>query len=1082
MAGGTGLPLPRSRGNTSQPARLTPPINASKWSTDEEWNMLAQAGRQLQATGFGIADEARQEARREELEARAGYMAEQENEIAAKRIELADKYHLDPEGFKAEWGAYVESKQGGAEKWARPGLTKALAGAGNSAYSSILTARRNEDRRLNTERLNTMIARDGDDVVGAAMAGQMGTPDWEAKVAKLQGSLDSAVNLRLMPQEKADEIRDDVSSRAHGEVATRAALTVYREKGREAAIQHLRSSILENASSSLSPTQKQAVYNKGLSAIELQRQIDGQDRAEYVAAATDVINGLDAGQTPDPVQLSSLSEGLKRTGAMGTYLRLQSKIAIKNATAPFAALAPADALTHLDRIESRGASIGPQLAMAESGGRADAVNQFGYAGRYQFGAPRLAELGVYRPGPGEDLATWSKTGREGKWTGEFNIQGFPQVKTLQDFLGNERAQEAVMQQQVQKANQEIDARGMDRFIGQTVGGTVVTRAGLQAMIHLGGPGSAQSFLESGGQTNPADANGRSVGDYLKLGETAEDRAQPMTGTVAKQVQAAFVSQVRKDWPEIKAQIERGQPADPKAMAAMLRAAELSGDGAWKREVAAVAAAQRGNQVMQGLTVSEGQQGIDNLAREFMADGSMSVDEQRVIDSLRQSFNLKLKQIAEDPVAYAQAQGAPQPPPLDFSNPDAARAAVTARVNLARGVADANRVAAGSPFGEADRRAIAGAINGPDPRQAGVAMDALFALPDEMITPALTKDVRDAVVGAGRSPDATRYNAAMGFLDKMFQRAPATTKDLFGSQVLGDLAEWQTHRRYLNGDQLAKQREVVDPGAQKIRDANRAEGLKEARKYDAGQIVSQFDDHPWVPFVGVPNAPVDPLTRDALMADWSTLYADHFARTGSKDEAAAYATKMARTVWSASAVNGGRLMMHAPETKYPAIDGKHDWMKAQADRDVEAMVGKPMVTKTEVNPGGIGGDAPVRLDKRNYSYTLVSDAQTEREVSRGVPPSYQVVVIDGQTGEMKPLAKRLFWDTYGVLEEARDKFQRERDRIIGSDRSREEMMRRMGQAPYARPSPQASVTLPIPPVTSVTLPIRDGKRDALAQDR
>jgi hypothetical protein len=1046
---GTGLPTPRRRGSTSQPAKLTPMINADQWSTAREWNTVAGAASGLSSVGFGLAADAQRERQREELEARAGYMAEQENEIAAKRIELADKHHLDPEGFKASWGAYTDSKREGAEKWALPGLTKALGGAGNGAYSTILNARRTEDKRLNTERIGVLATRSADDVVGAAMANTLDTEDGQAKIAKLRGVIDSGVNLGIFSQEKGDEIYADAISRAHGEVATRSALSVYQEKGREAAVTHLRSSILENAASSLSPAQKQAVYNKGLSAIELQRQIDGQDRAEFVAAATDVMNGIDAGQTPDPVQLSTLAEGLKRTGATGTYLRLQSKIAIKNATAPFAALAPADALKHLDRIGSQGASIGPQLAMAESGGRADAVNQFGYAGRYQFGAPRLADLGVYKPGAGENLQEWSRApgNAAGKWTGEFSIPGFPQVKTLQDFLGNEKAQEAVMQAQVQRANQEIDARGMDRFLGQTIGGTVVTRAGLQAMIHLGGPGSAQAFLETGGQTNPVDANGTTVGAYLKMGETPEDRALPFGGTVAKAAQAEFVKQVRKDWPEIKAQIERGQAADPQAMAAMLRAAELSGDGAWKREVGALAAAQRGNQVMQGLTVAQGQQGIDSLQAEFLADGSMSVDEQRVLDGLRQSFQLKLKQIAEDPVAYAQAQGAPQPPALDFSSPDTARAAVSARVNLARGVADANKVPAGSPFGEADRRAIAGAINGPDPKQAGVAMDAMFALPDEMIVPALTKDVRDAVVGAGRSPDGTRYNAAMGFLDKMFQRAPATTKDLFGGQVLGDLAEWQTHRRYLTADQLAKQREVVDPGAQKVRDLNRAEGMKEARKYDASEIVSQFDSAPWIPFYGVPNAPADPLTRDALMADWSTLYADHFARTGSKDEAAKYATRMAKTVWAPSAVNGGRLMMHAPETKYPAIDGKHDWMKAQADRDVEAMVGKPMITRTQVNPGGLGGDTGVRLDKRNYDYTLVSDAQTEREVGRGVPPSYQVIVIDGQTGEMKPLSKRLFWDTSGVVEQERDKFQRERSRIIESDRSREEMMRRMGSVPY-----------------------------------
>lgn len=1022
---GTGLPLPKRRGNTSQPNRLTPQINAARWSTADDWGLVAQAGRQLAGVGFGLAEDAQREAKREELEARAGYMAEQENEIAAKRIELADKHHLDPEGFKAAWGAYADSKQAGAETWARPGLTKALGGSYASAYSTILNQKRAQDHKLNADRVTTMITRDGDDVVGTAMAGQMGTPDWDAKVAKLQHSLDSAVNLKLMPQEKADEIRDDVASRAHGEVATRTALDVYREKGREAAIAHLRSSILENTASSLSPTQKQAVYNKGLSAIELQRQVDGQDRAEFVSAAQDMIKGLDAGQTLDPVHVSTIADGLKRTGAVGTLLRLQSQIAIKNATAPFANLAPADALGHLDRLESRGASIGPQLAMAESGGRPDAVNQFGYAGRYQFGAPRLADLGFYKPGAGESLAEWSKSGRDapGKWTGEFNIPGFPEVKTLQDFLGSPKAQEAVMQAQVQKANQEIDARGMDRFIGQTVGGTVVTRAGLQAMIHLGGPGSAQAFLESGGNSNPADANGRTVGDYLKLGETGTDRVLPYGGAVTKAIQDEFVKQVRKDWPEIKAQIEKGEVADPKALMAMVRAADMSGDGGWKREVQALVAAQRGNQALQGMTVAQGQEGIEALEREFRQDGSMSVDEQRVIDSLRQAFRLKLKQVTEDPVAYALSKGATQPQPLNFADPAAARTAVAERVNLARGVAEANRVAPGSPFGEADRQTIAGAIAGPDPKQAQVAMDSLFALPDAMLVPALGPEVRSAIQGAARSTDGAKYGAAMAFLDKMWARAPETTAKLFGDDAMDAMQAWQQQLRYATPEQLTEQRmKALDPQVRARQKDLEADGRKEARKTKPEDIAGAFDES-ILPFTS-PAAPTDENTRNAFMGDYDVLFSRAYAQTMDKDKAQQMAVERMKTKWGVSGLNGGRLMLNAPERHYPAVDGSHDWMKAELEAGLAQQVGKPMIEPDPNVPGGT---------MQNWTYELVADRTTQSEVAQGLLPSYAVLVTKDGRGDLMP--RRVRWSTDAVTQ-AEDRWKAERER--------QESVRRMYQ--------------------------------------
>lgn len=1035
---GTGIPLPRRRDALSQTQRLTPQINADQYSTAGAWALVASAASELKSVGFGMADRAtaerKAEEKRAELEARASFLAAEENEIALKRIELHDKHAGDPDGFQQAWKGYAEGKTPNLPSWAIGPVTSDLGRSGNAAYASLLAERRTRDKALAAERMDILVKRSADDVVGVAMAGQVNSPDFAEKSDKLRATMNSAVDLRLMSPEKADEIYNDTIGRAHGEVATRSALEVYQKQGFDAATQHLRTSILENAASSLSPAQKQAAFNKGLAAIRLQKQIDGQDRAEFVAEATDMVAGIGAGQGVDPGRLSTVTAGLARTGAFGTLSKLQGAIAVKNATAPLANLPPAQAHAYVQSLSTGGASIAPQIAQAESGGRPDAVNQFGYAGRYQFGAPRLADLGLYRPGAGENLAEWSKSGRDtpGKWSGEFQIPGFPQVKTLQDFLANPQAQEAVMQAQAQRASQEIDARGLDRYIGQTVGGTVVTRPGLQAMIHLGGPGSAQAYLESGGQTNPADANGKTVGDYLKMGETAVDRVFPQAGVVVKAARTEYAQQMRKFWPDMKGVIERGHVVNPQDFAAVAYAAEVSGDADWKREIQTMAAAQAGIQAIQGGPVQQGQAIIDQATREFDADGVRSVEEDRVLKLMTDNFQRKVKQVTESPVDYALANGAKMPSPMTFADAGAARAAVAERVNLARGVAQDQGVVVGSPFRAADRQAIAAAIGGADPRHAQVAMDSLFAVPDQMLVPALTPEIRSAVQGAARSTDAMKYGAAMSFLDKMWARAPETTAKLFGDDAMDAMQAWQQQLRYATPDQIAEHRmKALDPQVRARQKDMEGDGLKEARKTKPEDIAAAFDESR-LPF-NTPSVPTDPGTRDALMGDYDVLYSKAYAQTGDKDKAQQMAVERLKTKWGTSGLNGGRLMLNAPERFYPAIDGSHAWMRAELDAGLAKQVGKPMVEADPNVPGST---------MENWTYELIADRTTQAEVAQGQMPSYQVVVTEN--GRANILPQRVRWSTQAV-QQAADRFKMERDRQMAVTR----MYQRNDEAAKAR---------------------------------
>lgn len=224
-----------------------------------------------------------------------------------------------------------------------------------------------------------------------------------------------------------------------------------------------------------------------------------------VKATSDVDKGkiLDAGKA----QIDALEE-------KGYISAVQANSMRKNFAEGYAESA-VKALTPQQQIATLG-GWKKALYTQESGGDPSIVNPFGFAGLGQFGAPRLQTLGVYTPGVDEDMSTWNKTGRSapGKWSGTFNIPGFGDVKTLRDFLQNPAAQESVFDIHTNKMDSEMQSMGLNKYIGQTVGGIPITKEGIYSMAHLGGMGGAQNALEG---NDSKDANGSSVLGYARFG-------------------------------------------------------------------------------------------------------------------------------------------------------------------------------------------------------------------------------------------------------------------------------------------------------------------------------------------------------------------------------------------------------------------------------------------------------------------------------------------------------------------------------------------------------------------------------------
>ena len=120
------------------------------------------------------------------------------------------------------------------------------------------------------------------------------------------------------------------------------------------------------------------------------------------------------------------------------------------------------------------------LGHRESTNRYDAVNQYGYMGKYQFGKSTLKGLG-------------------------YNV-------SKEEFLSSSDLQEEAIRKLL-KANKKVLRRQIKKFDGKLVNGILVTESGLLAAAHLVGPGSVKKWVRNGKMYK--DGNGVKLTEYIQ---------------------------------------------------------------------------------------------------------------------------------------------------------------------------------------------------------------------------------------------------------------------------------------------------------------------------------------------------------------------------------------------------------------------------------------------------------------------------------------------------------------------------------------------------------------------------------------
>jgi hypothetical protein len=1003
MATGTGLPLQEKNPAIVQSGGAPATFNGGDGGASD-WARIAAMGDKLQSqAGHALGLEVHQ--------AQVGYLADQNVEIARKRIEMRDQFASNPDGFDAAWAGYTEGKVGQAEPWALPHIKKLLGTEGNAAYSAILGEKRAEDGRLDASRIGALATQTSSDVIGAAMAGTLGSPDGEIKIGKFRAVLDSAVTSRLMPKEKADLLFDDTMSKAQGEIAARDGVQVYREKGFDAAVDHLKKGILENETLSLKGESRYKAFNRGLSAVRLAAAQDKEDRGAIVESSKDLRARLASNQPVDEGEIRDHLKELQRTGAAAEFKRLSVDYAVTAATAPYrSGLSLKNFATAVasERVNVTAPKVDPamQFFLGKGWSREQAA---GIVGNLLQESGTLDPTQSHDSGTGIGIAGWRLERRKA-------LEGFAAArgKSATDF-----------ETQLEFVDHEL--RTSEGAVGARLRQAKTAGQAAEAFI---------SFERPAGWTpeNPRAGHGftnRVRNAQTLIGEKSDPTefvGVPFAGEIAKRVQGQFVDQARKAWPDFKARIDQGKVLDQEDFTAVRYAAALSGDANWQKQVEDLSVAN---------AIGKDARALPQGTQQAVVDQARSEIGITVAESLKKQFDRQLKMVKEDPVGFAVERFHAEPMPLDLSSPAAAKASIDARVTIARGVAVEQQTQPGNPFRPAETAALAGAIGGGDAKAASAAFDALAGLPDDFLTPALgNPEIKAAVTGAARSGDSARFNGAMQFMDRLWARSPETAKTLFGEDNIHALMTWQTNLRYMTPEQMAKDREkkALDPGVREQFKVLETAGKDIAQKVSFEDVVGKFDTSWWVtpgPIARAigsqPLAPTDGLTRAAMLSDYQSIYARRYAETmGDKDAAAEQTMALLKTKWAASGVNGGRLMLNAPETLrdrsgnpvYPAVGGSWDWMTKQIEIDLAKELGPR---------GPIENAATPTLRSNNWDYTLVSDRRTQAEAQAGQPASYQVVVTDNNTGRQTVMPSRYAFDPTEAVAKGRVDFDVQRAR-------------------------------------------------------
>lgn len=171
-----------------------------------------------------------------------------------------------------------------------------------------------------------------------------------------------------------------------------------------------------------------------------------------------------------------------------------------------------------------------KLCSAESNCRLDATNDSSTAtGKYQFTQGVLVDAGLYE----RDGSPSQSDFGGGEWSnGAWKDNEFG-VKSREDFMKNEAAQEYVFKKYSKNNWDTMERLGTTKHLGKTVNGVKIDEASLLAGSHFLGAGGMHEYLENG------TINGDALSNHPGAEQMLKDRMNKFAGTDVSEVTGSY---------------------------------------------------------------------------------------------------------------------------------------------------------------------------------------------------------------------------------------------------------------------------------------------------------------------------------------------------------------------------------------------------------------------------------------------------------------------------------------------------------------------------------------------------------------
>jgi hypothetical protein len=451
--------------------------------------------------------------------------------------------------------------------------------------------------------------------------------------------------------------------------------------------------ILTDTSINLTDAQRHQYWVQASTELRALKSDQREARRDAETGAQSLTFSSSTGQPVDADDVNHAADALRKAGNPAGANRFLASFVNKPLNDAFGAQAIATMNDQILALKGGTVATSPAemaLIQKESGGNPTTVNKQGFAGLYQFGAPNLADLGIYKPGAGENITDPNAPGKwsGAKWSGTFSIPGHPEVQTLNDFLLSPAAQKAAYDAHVVSMDNQITTNGLDKYEGQTIAGTPITHEGLRAMIHIAGVQGTLKTLQSGGTFNPADANGTTAMDYAAMGFHPTLTANPANVAWLQANRSATLDTAAttawrtamKDYDEKKI-----IPNDA-TFNQISDAARIAGDAGLLRQMAADHDRIQKFSAAKSLPLPDQNAVVTELQARGAA-GNLDPGQAGVLKDLQQQRDTITKGLAENPISTAVANSGGRfstPAPIDPTQPATIAAALRSACRLRAG--------------------------------------------------------------------------------------------------------------------------------------------------------------------------------------------------------------------------------------------------------------------------------------------------------------------------------------------------------------------------------------------------------------